>query len=290
MKYRWFTGDAKIGMSDDMKKERPPNDKAAYAAAQPDADQLYAFLSSRTGAPRRFNASKEMWPDTPALGYRLQQAVHDALIEKGSRLAGYKIGCISPESQQPFQLDEPIYARIYDQTRFKTLGQALSLPLINPSIECEIAFRLGSSPQPDTVGDISEEELTEAITEAFIACEVIDNRYDMTLSQIGTAALLADDFLHAAFVLGPSRTEFDRTLFQNLRARAEIDGVVSTETPPFNLSPLAALRWLVKKVHGHGGRLEAGQIVMTGSLLRPGPVRKGSAVRIEVEGFGHLEA
>lgn len=251
--------------------------------------QVGAFVRSRSTRPRWDAVPENLRPATRAEGYRLQRDVHEALSRQGARLVGYKIGCTAPESRRPFGLDEPIYAGIFEHTQAATLGQGLAVPLVEPSIECEIALRVAASPDVDETGDIPEERLIDFVAEACVACEIIDSRYGQPPSEVGVPTLLADDFLHAGFVLGAPRTDVTEKSLRDFRAVVRVDDKVFTDLVSGTLPPLTALRWLVKKLAENGDRLRAGQVVLTGSLLRPVPVAGASAVSMSVEGFGALE-
>lgn len=259
------------------------------ASPEPGA-QVSAFIRCRSGRPGWAGVADEFRPSTETEGYRLQRDIYRALADLGRPLAGYKIGCTAPETQEPFGLGEPIYAGIFQDTQAPTLKDALSVPMVESHVECEIALRIGTTPELDETGDIAEEALLASVSAACIACEVVDNRYGQPAPAIGVPTLLADDFLHAGFVLGSWRSDLSVDGLQGLEAIIELDGAVFTEPAPDTLPPLSALRWLVKKLAANGGRLEPGQVVLTGSLLRLVRVREPSALRLAVKGFGQLEA
>ncbi len=249
-------------------------------------EQVDAFVQSREGRQQWLPVPAELRPATRAEGYRLQRAVYDALTRHGVQQVGYKIGCTAPESREPFGLDEPIYAGIFAHTQAPTLRQALSAPLVAPAIECEIALRIGTPPTPG--GTLSDEALIAAIAQICIACEVVDSRYGAPPPSIGVPTLLADDYLHASFVLGVPMPCPPSQAFTALRTTIVADGKTFTDPAPETLSPLAALRWLVGKLAENGGQLQEGQIIMTGSLLRPVPVHASSSLTMAVEGVGAL--
>src|SRR5690606_14678325 len=124
--------------------------------------------------------------------------VHRRLSAEGNPPLGFKIGSTSPKTQRGLGLDEPIYAGMFADTRAADLRAGLSRPLRAPSIECEIAFVLG---RDIDVADLRPPALRDAVASCHLACEIIDNRYGDPL-KVGIPTLLADDFFHAAFVMG----------------------------------------------------------------------------------------
>jgi 2-keto-4-pentenoate hydratase len=256
---------------------------APDAAAEGD---LSGFVAARRHRPDWHSLPPGERPRTEAEGYRLQHAIHGALAAAGIERVGYKIGSTSIEGQRALGLSEPIYAGIYDLTRAASLREALARPLNAPSLECEIAFVMGADLHGGS--SLSDDALREAVQSAHVACEVIDNRYGAPL-EVGIPAILTDDFFHAAFVLGPSQDGWRELLKRDLRGATEINGSVVGGSTADVLKPFEALRWLVQKLAGHGHRLSAGEIVLTGSLVKPTPVSlPAQSVFIRVEGFGAL--
>lgn len=254
----------------------------------PAEDDLAPFLHARTGRPRWVPVPGARRPRDMAEGYRLQHRLHAALAAQGIHHVGYKIGCTSTAGQRSFGLDEPVYAGIFDTTRAATLREALAVPLLAPMVECEIAFVMGAGLDGDA--DLSDDALGAAVATAHVACEVVDARYGVPPPEIGAPTLLTDDFLHVGFVLGPPVPDW-RTLPLGARAGAiEIDGAVHAGNTAEVLAPFEALRWLVRKLAANGERLEAGAVVLTGTLVAPTPIRLPARhVAIEVEGFGRLD-
>lgn len=252
-----------------------------------EAERIDAFVASRTQRPLWGEVPPVFWPHSAAEGYRLQREVYERLSQQGQRRIGYKIGCTAPGSQRPFGLHEPIYAGIFEHTRRRTLKEACAMPLVNPSIECEIAFRMARDVDPHEAG--SEAALLGAIAETYVACEVVDSRYGVPPPAIGVPALLADDFLHAAFVLGVPAVPDRPDAIRHPRGMIEIDGRLITEPSAGALPPLASLAWLVGKLADNGERLRAGEIVMTGSILDPVPIAaRPTHIALAVSGVGSL--
>ena len=251
-----------------------------------EAEQIRSFLDSRLRRPGWGVVPEPLRPRTADAGYRLQRQVHRQLSQAGNPRVGYKIGCTAPSSRAPFGLREPIYAGIFTDTRHDTLASALAMPLIEPSIECEIAVSLGADIDP--IAEPADDVLLAAIASMHVACEVVDSRYGMPPARVGVPTLLVDDFLHAAFVLGSAVPASASTLL-GPSARLHRDGEVRFAPVPDTLPPLHALRWLVGKLAHNGDRLRAGEIVLTGSILEPVPVvTRPTSLALHVDGAGTL--
>jgi 2-keto-4-pentenoate hydratase len=249
-------------------------------------EDLAGLVAARSSRPGWHALSGEGRPKDQPEAYALQHVIHGALADAGIRRVGYKIGSTAVEGQRALGLSEPIYAGIYDATREPNLRAALALPLVAPSVECEIAFVTGAELRGD--GDLSDDALRAAIASAHLACEVIDNRYGVPLD-VGIPTILTDDFFHAAFVLGPSQPGWQELLRTDRSGIIEIDGAVVNGSTADVLRPFEALRWLVGKLAQHGRTLGAGEIVLSGSLVKPTAIKlPARTVTIAVDGFGAL--
>ena len=246
------------------------------------ADDVATLAEMRRRRPDWHRFSDARRPKDIEAAYRLQQEIHAALAHSGVNRVGWKIASIATEGQRALGLTEPAYAGIYDLTRKPNLREALALPFIAPSVECEIAFVMGR--ELTGASDLSEEGLRAAIASGHLACEVIDNRYGAPL-EVGIPTILTDDFFHSAFVLADWETRLER----DVPGFIEIDGKVVHGSTADALRPLEALRWLVGKLASHGLALAAGDIVLAGSLVQPTPVSlPATSVTIATEGFGAL--
>lgn len=251
------------------------------------SDEVEIFIRSRKARPHWGPVPEDRRPRSLDDGYRLQHAIHRALAGQGITHVGYKIGCTSSAGQRGFGLDEPVHAGMFDTTRAANLREALAIPLLSPLIECEIAFTMVSA--LDGTADLSDAALSEAVGSAHLACEVVDARYGVPATEIGAPTLLTDDFLHSAFVLGPAVAGWRDLPLERLSGVIEIDDQLFTGSSAEVLTPFQSLRWLIGKLARHGQRLEAGAIVLTGSLVPPTPITLPARhVAIAIEGFGRL--
>lgn len=252
-----------------------------------DAGPVESFLRARAARPPFTGVPVAHRPGTEREGYRLQAAVHARLAQSGIARCGYKIGSTSPAGQRALGLSEPVYAGIFETTRFATLAEAVHAPMVAPSVECEVAVRMGT-PLDGADPALSLERVAEAIELCQIASEVIDNRYGEPLS-FGIPTLLADDFFHAGFVLGPPVTDWHRLDLGNLDAAICVRDTVYRANSSAVLSGLQATLWLARKLASFGLSLQPGEIVLTGSIVPPTAIPHNiDRLALSIEGLGAL--
>jgi 2-keto-4-pentenoate hydratase len=248
---------------------------------------ITGFLDSRADRPRWIPVPPELRPRTIEEGYGIQKAVHEAMERNGKRLAGYKVGSTSKSGQRVYGLTEPVYAGMFAHNQAPDLVTALAAPLILPSLECEIAFQLKSGIE-GTNPKLTRQDLADAVDTCHIACEVVDNRYADPL-QVGVPSLLADDFFHAAFILGEANPTWRDLDLTKLDAAIEINGVVAKGNSATSLDALSSLHWLVQALARQGLSLRAGDVVMSGSIVSPTPIAfPVRSVSLTISGFDRL--
>ena len=119
------------------------------------------------------------------------------------------------------------------------------------------------------------------------AIEIPDSRFhDFTL--VGLAQLVADNACAHRFVLGSAATVEWRAIdLAAHKVRALKDGAVAGEGSGANVlgDPRIALTWLANELSRHGLTLKAGEVVTTGTCVKPVEIAVGD--RIEGD-FGPL--
>jgi 2-keto-4-pentenoate hydratase len=229
-------------------------------------------------------------PEDEAEGYQIQDAVHGLLSADFGRLVGYKIGCTSPVMQQYLKIPHPCAGGVF-ANGVHASGVALNAKdFVRVGVECEIAVKLARDLLP-TEAPFTAEWVAEAIEAYRPAIEIVDDRYS-DWQTIGAPTLVADDFFAAACVLG---TAVPRSAAPNLLkvvGRARVNGVkVGQGTGADVLGhPHHALAWLANHLAAGGKGLRAGEIVLTGSLVKTVWLKAGDAVVMELTGLGTVAA
>jgi 2-keto-4-pentenoate hydratase len=210
--------------------------------------------------------------------YALQMAVADLRAERGERIAGYKVGCISPVMQAQLGLDRPVFGHVFE-TEIRRSGVTLNpADFDGLAIEGEFAVRLGS--------DIPDAEwlrghAAEAVCSGFAVIEL--HNYVFRNAPHDAQELIGNNAIHAGAVLPPVESPL-RDISELLNAEVEvyINGeVLGTATgAALPEGPAGSLVRLVEHLARYGRTLRAGQIVLTGSPL--GLYRVSGGDRIEV--------
>jgi 2-keto-4-pentenoate hydratase len=229
-------------------------------------------------------------PQDEADGYRIQDAVHGLLAADFGKLVGYKIGCTSPVMQQYLNIPHPCAGGVF-ASGVHASGVALNArDFVRVGVECEIAVKLARDLLP-TEAPFTAEWVAEAIEAYLPAIEIVDDRYS-DWQTIGAPTLVADDFFAAACVLGAAVPRSAAPDLLKVVGRALINGVeVGQGTGADVLGhPHHALAWLANHLAASGNGLRAGEIVLTGSLVKTIWLDAGDEVVMELARLGTVAA
>lgn len=251
-------------------------------------DQLGAI------AERLFVAERTKTPIEPVrdeigdLGaaYQVQDLVRERWLADGRRMVGYKIGATSRAVREQFGLTEPDTGVLWADTVHGDGAEVSVTRLLMPRIETEVAFVLDQdlSIQPATVIDVMR-------ATAFLlpAMELADCRIrDWDTSAIDS---VCDNGSGGGAVLGCRPVRPADVDLRSATAVMEIDGHVAAggRGQACMGNPWLAMVWLADFLSNRETPLQAGDIVLTGALLAPQPLRAGTTVRSTIDALGTVE-
>ncbi len=239
----------------------------------------------RNRTPLRSLAA-DIAPQTEAEGYRIQDAVHGLLAADFGALVGYKIGCTSAVMQQYLDIPHPCGGGVFAKSVHQSGVSLSAKDFVRVGVECEIAARLARDLLP-TEAPFTAEWVAEAIEAYLPAIEIVDDRY-VQWETMGAPTLIADDFFAAACVLGKAVARSDAPDLLKVIGRALINGVEAGQGTGADVlgHPHHALAWLANHLAASGQGLRAGQIVLTGSLVKTVWLKSGDKVVMELQGLG----
>jgi 2-keto-4-pentenoate hydratase len=258
-------------------------DDKSLAAAQTIAQ------ARRNGVPLKA-LPEGVAPKDEEEGYRIQRAVHDLLLPQVGPLVGYKIGCTSPVMQRYLDIPHPCGGGVFERVVHDSGVELKTSDFVRVGVECEIAVRLARDLEPSEE-PFTAEWVMEAIDAYCPAIELVDDRYE-TWETLGAPTLIADDFFAAGCVLGRTVARLSAPDLLDVVGRALVNGVeVGRGTGADVLGhPHNALAWLANHLAFEGRGLHAGQVVLTGSLVKTVWLNAGDRVTMELEGLGKVEA
>lgn len=189
---------------------------------------------------------------------------------RGDRPVGLKLGFTSKAKAAQMGVFEVIAGVVTEDMRVADGGE-VTVPLIHPRIEPEVAFLIGEA---------------DAVVAVAPALEIIDSRYQdfsFTLEDV-----VADNASAAAFAIGPWRDPGPD--LSNLGVVLEVDGAVVQvgSTAAILGHPLRALDAVARLARAHGLALPAGSVLLAGAATAAVPLTPGTVVEATVTGLGRV--
>jgi 2-keto-4-pentenoate hydratase len=228
-------------------------------------------------------------PRDEAEGYQIQRALHDLLLPKAGSLVGYKIGCTSPVMQRYLDIPHPCAGGVFEKGVHDSGARLSAGDYVHVGVECEIAVKL-TRELPVSEGPFTAEWMAEAIEAYHPAIEIVDDRY-VKWETLGAPTLVADDFFAAGCVLGEAVPRSALPDLLHVVGRAIVNGNEAGSGTGADVlgHPHNALAWLANHLAAEGRGLHAGQLVLTGSLVKTVWLSAGDHVRMELQGLGDVE-
>jgi 2-oxo-hept-3-ene-1,7-dioate hydratase len=221
--------------------------------------------------------------------YAVQSAWMSRKFADGRRQIGWKIGLTSKAMQYALNIDIPDSGVLLDDMTFDDGATIPPDRFIQPRIEAEIAFILKA---PLGGAEVSMFDVLAATDYVVPALEILDTRIlrvdpetQKTRSVFDT---IADNAANAGIVTGARAVKPDQVDMRWMGAivsrNAEVEetglgaGVLN--------HPARGIVWLARRLHSYGQTLEAGQIILAGSFIRPIEARRGDTIVGDYGPFG----
>ena len=246
------------------------------------ADALRDAEVERTPIP----PLRETWPDIDVVdSYEIQLLNIRQRLQAGARVNGHKVGLSSRAMQEMMGVDEPDYGHLLSDMEVSSDQPVEASRYCYPRVEVEVAFILGET-LPGA--GCTEDDVIRATAYVAPAIELIDSR--VLDWNIRIADTIADNASSAGYILGPERIRpedvdlktIEAVLIRNkeLVAEGRSDAVLG--------NPVTAVAWLADKVASFGVTLEAGHVILPGSVHRAIDVRPGDEFVADFTDFGSV--
>jgi 2-oxo-3-hexenedioate decarboxylase/2-keto-4-pentenoate hydratase len=229
-------------------------------------------------------------PRDEAEGYLIQAVLADLLSPDFGAQVGYKIGCTSAVMQKYLDIPHPCGGSVFAGGVHHSGASLRYADFVRVGVECEIAVRLARDLAP-SAAPFTADTVAQAIEAYLPAIEIVDDRY-VDWQTLGAPTLVADDFFAAGCVLGKPVARSVAPDLLDVVGRALVNGQeIGRGTGADVLGhPHNPLAWLANHLAEEGKGLRAGQIVLTGSLVKTIWLAAGDEVTMDLSGLGTVQA
>jgi len=257
-----------------------------------DGEAVRAAALALDGAERSQVQIPLLSEDNPGMNMDDAYAIQGAWVrmkrDAGDPVVGWKIGLTSKAMQYALSIDIPDSGVLLKSMVFDNGSDIPPKRFIQPRIEAEIAFVMKA---PLVGGQLSAKDILDATDCIVPALEILDTRITRIDPRSGKLRTvfdtIADNAANAGIVMGEPIYDFSNLDLRWVGAIVSRDeGVEETGLGAGVLNdPLLSVSWLADRLASYGDRIEAGQIVLSGSFIRPVEAPPGSYISAD---FGPL--
>ncbi|MEW5422049.1 2-oxo-hept-4-ene-1,7-dioate hydratase [Amorphus sp. 3PC139-8] len=210
-------------------------------------------------------------------------------LAAGRTSIGWKIGLTSKAMQDALKIDTPDSGVLFDDMLFENGTTIPADRFIQPRIEAEIAFVMKAPLQGPGVSVFDVLSATDYVTPAL---EILDTRILRADPETGKTRTvvdtISDNAANAGIVLGGRAMRVDQVDLRWMGAIVSRNAVVEETGLGGGVlnDPAVGIAWLANRLGSYGGRIEAGQVVLAGSFIRPIEAGHGSTIMGDYGPYG----
>ncbi|MGR3760959.1 2-oxo-hept-4-ene-1,7-dioate hydratase [Roseobacteraceae bacterium NS-SX3] len=226
---------------------------------------------------------------TLADAYAVQKALIRQKLASGRKKIGWKIGLTSRAMQDALKIDTPDSGVLLDDMLFENGATVPAGRFIQPRVEAEIAFVMKS---PLAGADCNRADVLAATDYVAPSLEILDTRILRADPATGQARIItdtiSDNAANAGVVLGAERHAADAHDLRWVGAIVSRNGTVEETGLGAGVlnDPVTSVLWLARRMAEYGQQIEAGDIVLSGSFIRPIECPPGAEIIADFGAFG----
>ncbi|OWY09920.1 2-oxo-hepta-3-ene-1,7-dioic acid hydratase [Thioclava sp. F42-5] len=251
------------------------------------ADELLAAEEARRQIGLLSLRHPEMTLDD---AYAIQSAQMARKLAAGRSILGWKIGLTSKVMQAALKIETPDSGVLYDDMLFANGATVPAGRFIQPRVEAEIAFVM-KAPLDATADRAAVLAATDYVAPSL---EILDTRILRADPATGQARVIvdtvSDNAANAGIVLGEARHDPAKVDLRWTGAILRKDGEVETTGLGAAVldDPVQGLVWLARRMGQYGQRIEAGQVILSGSFIAPIECPPGTRIEADFGTFGNV--
>ena len=205
--------------------------------------------------------------------------------KRGEKIIGYKIGCISKDTQNKMGFVQPACGYLWKNELYSSGVQLNKKDYTNPAMEAEFGIILNRDINPELS---SFEYILESI-EAIYPLIEIHNLIFYGDEPYG-AELLANNAIHAGVVLGSETKLPTNKLETDLKLIYDKEIIDTWINKKWPIDILQEVDWLVKEQAKNDNLIKKGDLILTGAYGFPIPINEKKLIEVTSSAFGDVKA
>jgi len=215
----------------------------------------------------------------------IQSKVSKLRERRGEEIIGYKIGCVSNETQKKMGFTQPAYGRLWKSELYQNGVSLNKNNYTNPAMEAEFGIKLNRDLNPNL---ISSDYIIDSI-EAIYPLIEIHNLVFYGDAPHG-AELLANNAVHAGVILGTENKPPKNNITTDLKLIYDKELIDAWFDKKWPYDILSEVKWLVKKLAKINNSIKKDNLILTGAYGFPVPINKKELIEVTSSAFGNVKA
>jgi 2-oxo-hept-3-ene-1,7-dioate hydratase len=224
--------------------------------------------------------------------YAIQAALVKRKLAAGRRVLGWKIGLTSKAMQYALNIDTPDSGVLFDDMVFEDGAMIPADRFIQPRVEAEVAFVMKARLRGPNVSVFDVLNATDYVVPAL---EILDTRVLRVDPETKTTRTIvdtiADNAANAGIAWGGRAMRPDEVDLRWMGAIVSRNGEVEETGLGAGVlnHPARGIAWLANRLAQYGeSGIEAGQVVLAGSFIRPIEAPPGSTIHADFGPCGSI--
>ena len=215
----------------------------------------------------------------------IQSRVTELRKKRGEEILGYKIGCVSKETQKKMGFTQPAWGTLWKNELFSSGVELNKKDYTNPAMEAEFGVKLNRDIDSKFVTFNYILESIESIYPLIEIHNLVFNGDEPYGSE-----LLANNALHAGVVLGPETKLSKDKKTTDLKLIYDNETVDTWTDKKWPYDILSEVEWLIKEHEKTNNILKKNDLILTGAYGFPVPIDDKKLIEVKSSAFGEVNA
>ncbi len=215
----------------------------------------------------------------------IQDKVTELRVSRGEEIIGYKIGCISKDTQKKMDLSNPAKGTLWKHELHQSGVELNKKDYFNPAMEAEFGVILNRDINPDLV---SFDYILESVQSIYPLIEIHNLVFNGNAPN--GAELLANNAIHAGVILGPENNVPNSNKITDLKLIYDNDVVDKWIDKKWPFDMLGEIEWLVKDKAKTKNILKKNDLILTGAYGFPVPINEKKLIEVTSSAFGDVSS
>ena len=215
----------------------------------------------------------------------IQSNVAKLRESRGEKVIGYKIGCVSKDTQKKMGFKQPASGYLWNTELHKSKAKLSKKDFTNPAMEAEFGVILNRDIKSHKA---SFDYILQSIEGVYSLIEI--HNLVFYGSEPYGAELLANNAIHAGIIIGPETKIPSEKVETDLKLIYDNEIIDTWTHKIWPNDMLSEIEWLIKEQAKKNNYLKKGNLILTGAYGFPVPINEKKLIQVKSSAFGDVEA